>query len=154
METIHQELSLSWSGVNQRQKLRTLSRLVPKNASSCWREGIPSEQSTGCARFSFLHPGVVLYCTLFLLTHNTKHILHFKSPEVIGIYVLVPPTWEQTALELPFTQALSLKVFPPLACIAQLLLLSHTNLFITFVSLLPQQTHEVLLLWLHPHSSS
>lgn len=74
----------------------------------------PVSRALGARGFSILHPGVVLYCTLFLVTHNTEHKLHFKSPEVISMYVLVTPTWEQAAPELPLTQALSLQVlFPP-----------------------------------------
>lgn len=76
----------------------------------------PLSRGQGARGFSFLHPGVVLYCILLLLTHNTMQILHFKSPKVISIYVLAPATWEQTAPELPLTQALSLQVlFPPLS---------------------------------------
>ena len=94
----------------------------------------PSEQTQGAREFSFLHPGVVFYCTLFPPAPHKKHILHFKLPRVISISVLVSATWEQTAPQLSCTQVLSLQVRPPSACITQLLLLSHPNLFITSIT--------------------
>lgn len=109
VETIHQELSLSSSGVNQPQKLRTLSRLVAKKCKQLLERGNPPASRQGARGFSFLHPGVLLYCTLFPFAPNKKHILHFKLPKVISIQVLVSATQEQTAPELSL---LSRFVFP------------------------------------------
>lgn len=124
---MHQELSPSSSGVNQRQKLRTLSRLGAKKCKQLLERGNPPV-STGCKRVFLSAP----WCgsLLYFVSTRTKYKAYTalqKSQSHQRLRVSHSNLGTNGSRAPTHTSPFYPVFFSPLACIIQLLLLSRTS---------------------------